>query len=248
MSLEELAERKWFLALIFLIYFIPPVTSKPYDYRFTWRVVAEVLNYSLKPYLWLAPVFHLATLALLVAIIVLKDRVTRLFYGYFGLNFLFIALVQSTAKTEKYGFSVLLGGLITFVVVSVFWLWELKARKASFVGKPCLKRFWVVPLAFLAFWAPVGVGGKPDLSLKYLLFSYYGLAFCLTTPVALAFLVLYYPRVNIATMRVTGFMGALLGVLNYLMGLTIGNLYVGVVLHTPLLFISCYSLYLTRRR
>lgn len=41
-----------------------------------------------------------------------------------------------------------------------------------------------------------------------------GLAFCLMTPVYLALLILFYPGVNIVTLRITGLVGLMLGLYN----------------------------------
>jgi len=167
---------------------------------------------------------------------------TRIFSAYVSANFFFIAFAQSIAVTEKYGLGILVGGVACFSTVGIFWVWETIAKKNNFtVQRIPLWKYWVVPLALLAFWTPA----KPDFNPLYLLTSYYGLAFCLTTPVILAILSFYHPRVNISTLRVTSFMGTLLGILN-ISGIFMGaDVWISGVLHVPLLAISVYCLILS---
>jgi len=201
-----------------------------------------VLRHSLKPYEWLAPLFHISTIILVVCLLLLRDRMTRIFSAYVSANFFFIAFAQSIAVTEKYGLGILVGGVACFSTVGIFWVWETIAKKNNFtVQRIPLWKYWVVPLALLAFWTPA----KPDFNPLYLLTSYYGLAFCLTTPVILAILSFYHPRVNISTLRVTSFMGTLLGILN-ISGIFMGaDVWISGVLHVPLLAISVYCLILS---
>jgi AraC-like DNA-binding protein len=70
--------------------------------------------------------------------------------------------------------------------------------------------------------------------------------YCPTTPLIVAVLTLIYPRVNILLLRITSFVGLLIGLFNamsfFMMpGYTLWNL----VLHIPLIFISAYGLLIT---
>jgi len=83
----------------------------------------------------------------------------------------------------------------------------------------------------------------PDFNPLLLLTSSFGVMYCPTTPFIIAVLTLIYPRVNMYVLRVTSFVGLLIGVFNamsfFLMpGYTLWNL----ILHTPLIFISIYGL------
>jgi len=67
--------------------------------------------------------------------------------------------------------------------------------------------------------------------------------YCPMTPLIVAVLTLIYPRVNIFLLRITSFVGLLIGLFNamsfFMMpGYTLWNL----ILHTPLIFISAYGL------
>ena len=67
------------------------------------------------------------------------------------------------------------------------------------------------PAGRLSFLEPREASPRPLLLLKWLLAGYYGVAYCLTTPVILSILILYYPRVNKAVMRLTAFPGLVFG-------------------------------------
>jgi len=165
-NLEFVARKWWFYLLLLILYFLPPYASKGYDPSATHYVVFEVLKHSLKPYEWLAPLFHIATIVLIVCLLLFGDRITRIFSAYVSVNFFFIAFAQSIAVTEKYGLGILAGGIICFSVVGIYWAWEALIKKNDFTPhKIPLWKYWVVPLALLAFWSPL----KPDFNPVYLL-------------------------------------------------------------------------------
>ena len=70
------------------------------------------------------------------------------------------------------------------------------------------------------------------------------------TSVFLGLLTLYYPRVNIATMRVTSLLGILIGFSNMVINFLIEPdiLWWNGVLHLPLVFISIYAFILSLRK
>ena len=104
-------------------------------------------------------------------------------------------------------------------------------------------RYWVLPFVFLAFWSPTNAELNPDFNPLLLLTSSFGVMYCPTTPLIVAVLTLIYPRVNIFLLRITSFVGLLIGLFNamsfFMMpGYTLWNL----ILHVPLIFISVYGL------
>jgi len=104
-------------------------------------------------------------------------------------------------------------------------------------------RYWVLPLAFLAFWSPIDAQLNPDFNPLLLLNSSFGVMFCPTTPVVIAILSLFYPRVGKHVLRITSFVGLIIGLFNALSyfimpDYTLWNLF----LHTPLILISLYGL------
>jgi hypothetical protein len=76
-----------------------------------------------------------------------------------------------------------------------------------------------------------------------------GLTFCMMTPVVLAVLTLFHPTVNPAVLRVSSFVGMLLGAVNMIVwfGLESWGWWMGV-LHIPLVVISIYAFVLSQGR
>jgi hypothetical protein len=74
----------------------------------------------------------------------------------------------------------------------------------------------------------------------------YGLTFCITTPIFLFLLILFYPQVNMLAYRITAFNGLLYGVFNLTYWFTPELRWMGF-LHLPILIISVYALVLPRK-
>jgi hypothetical protein len=138
------------------------------------------------------------------------------------------------------------------ILVTIFWFWEAFVNKNDFTPqKPPTMRYWVAPLAFLAFWYPLNLETmKPDFSLMQFFTNVSGLAFCMMTPVYLGILTLYHPKVNIVTLRVTSLAGVVIGFWNIVHNFFTNPdiLWWNGVLHLPLLLISTYALVLSFRK
>lgn len=180
--------------------------------------------------------------------IFLGNRVTKIFDIYVAITYILFAFLQSIAVTEKYGLGIVTVNLIMFLVVAAFWFWDVVAEKNDFTPqKRPLWKYWVIPLAFLAFWFPLNSDMMPDFNPIYLLTNVAGLTFCMMTSVYLAILTLYYPRVNTATLRVTSLVGTIIGFYNIMIDFFIdpAKLWWCGTLHIPLVIISIYALVLS---
>jgi hypothetical protein len=128
------------------------------------------------------------------------------------------------------------------LVVAAFWFWDVLAQKNEFTPVEQLKwKYWVIPLAFIAFWYPLNQNTfMPDFNPINLFTNAAGLTFCMMTPVYLAILILHYPQINIATLRVTGLAGIIIAFYNILLNFIMypDLLWWNGVLHIPLLMIS----------
>jgi hypothetical protein len=248
--MTRLSERKWFYPLIYflliVISFLPPLTEIPYDPRSTQKVIMTILKNSITPYAKWGWVFHVITL-ILVGITFLKKKIAGRFFSiYFGLNYLVIAAVQTSARTEAYGFALQTGALVAGLLLGIIWLVSAfrDEIQASFKGVP-VWRYALLPLALLVFWSPLradGVGVSPDFNPFLLLTSPdYGLTYCFFTPVALFFLILFYPKVPRFALRVTAFNGLIYGIFNLTHWFSADTVWLGV-LHIPLLVISLVAL------
>lgn len=252
-KLETLTKKWWFFLLFILIQFIPTYTSKGYGWSESGAVVEEILSNAIVfNYTMFYPIFKVIPIVLVVLIILFRNRVTRLFSVYVAVNYVLFAFLQNIAYTEKYGFSVLTLNVVMCLIVAVFWFWEAAVQETDFTPlRQPLWRYWVVPPAFLAFWYPANPATMmPDFNPFYLLTNTAGLAFCMMTPVYLAILLLYYRRVNMATLRVTSLVGLIIGFYNMWVNFFINPkvLWWNGVLHIPLFTISLYALAFSLKR
>jgi len=242
-NLEVAAWKWWFYLIFVLIQFIPSFASKGYDPRKMGEIIGLILQNAIISSLeiWY-PLFKLIPI-ILVALMVLRIRgVARWFNLYVGISYVLFAFVQHVAITEEYGFSIVISNLIMLLIVAAFWFWDVFAQKNCFIPvEQPLWKYWVIPLAFLAFWYPLNQDTfMPDFNLVYLFNNAAGLTFCMMTPVYLAILILHYPQINIATLRVTGLAGIIIASYNILLNFFMypDTLWWNGVLHIPLLMIS----------
>jgi len=242
-----MSENKKLLAILivlFLCTFLPSITSKPFTAEETPLVIKDVIAQTSAAYLWLSPLVHVATAVLLIALYRYGQKMGRVVDAYFGILFLFFAFGQHVAVTESYGFAVITGNLVMILIVGLFWVWEVFRPRNEYVFQRLpWWRYWVIPFSILAFWFPANIDLSPNLSPLLLLTSSFGVAFCPTAPVVIAILTLIYPRVNKPLLRITSFVGLLIGLFN-VMSLFVmpGYTFWLLVLHTPLVFISMYGL------
>jgi len=108
----------------------------------------------------------------------------------------------------------------------------------------------VFPLAFLAFWFPHSISDGsvvPDFNPTSILTNEADLTFYMMTPVYLAILTPYYPRINMTTLRITSLVGVIIGFYNVLANFILyaSLLWWNGVMHIPLLTISVYGLVLS---
>ena len=245
-------KRRWLYPVIYVLFFVismlPIYAEKPFAPHDTQDVIINLLMVAVRPYAAFAPIFHIATIVIIVLIVVWRDRMGRVLAAYMGLNYLVIALVQSMGRTEKYGFVIQTGSLIACIILGIAWIAvAIRAEiETSFKGVP-LRRYLLLPLALLAFWSPYSAtvsAVRPDFDPLLLLTSPdYGLTFCFTTPVFMFLLVLFYPRVSAFAYRITAFNGFLYGLFNLTHFFNPELRWMGV-LHLPLLIISFYALIL----
>ncbi len=254
-TLELITRKWWFLVLFILIGTItPPIVTKGFDFSKINIIILNILRYALieaiPPAVY--PIFKIIPIILIFALILFGNRFNRLFSLYAGINYLLFAFLQSIGITNEYGFGIVTSTFILVILVAIFWFWEAYISKNDFTyHKISLIRYRVVPLAFLAFWYPINLKTlRPDFNLAYLFTNIAGLAFCMMTPLYLGILTIYYPKVNIALLRVTSLCGIIIGfwnmVVNFVMRPDV--LWWNGVLHLPLVFISLYAIILSFRK
>ena len=237
-------------ALLILVNALPLITEKPYQPQDTQDVIINLLMVSVLPYQAYGPIFHIATLLILFAILWKPGKMGRLLAGYIGINYFIIAAAQTIGQTQKYGFVIHTGALLTAVLLEITWLVVGFQNDINpTFRKPTLPEYGLIALALLAFWGPYTevVGTiRPNFDLLMLLTGPdYGLTFCFTTPVFLLGLILLHPNVNQFAYRITAFSGLLYGLFNLTHWFDPGTRWMGF-LHLPLLIVSIYALILPR--
>ena len=255
-SLDSITRRWWFLAIFILLGTVmPPFVSRgivePSE-------IGEVISYILSNALinsWAPwyPVFKIIPLVLVAGIILFGNRMSRVFSLYAGVSYVLFAVLQGIAITDEYGLAIVTGNVITMLIVAGFWFWEAAVGQNDLSPRQIpIAKYWVVPLAFLAFWFPIDLTTmRPEFTLTQFVANSAGLAFCLMTPVYLAILTLYYPKVNMATLRVTSLLGVLIGFWNMVVDILLrldDPLWWLGGLHIPVLAISIYALILSFHR
>lgn len=239
-KMERVTRKWWFLALFILIATAaPPIVTKGFEPSKTGEIIGYLLSNALIEHISpLYPLFKVIPLLLVLALILYGNRVGKVFSVYAGISYLLFAVFQSISITEKYGFGLVTSNFILMIVVAGFWLWEAFVGKNNFSPRRLpFARYWVIPLAVLAFWYPINLESmQPDFNPVYFFTNSAGLAFCCMTPVYLAILILYFPQVNIATLRVTSLLGTIIGFWNLVInfGLNPELLWWNGVLHLPL--------------
>jgi len=253
-NLERITRKWWFFLLFVLLQFLPPYASKGYKFPEEWgNVITIALRHAfIYSHPELFPVFKIIPIVLIVLIIAFRNRVTRLFNIYVAFSYLLFAFGQSIAVTEKHGVAICTLNVIMFLAVACFWAWEAIALQNDFrPTKIPVWRYWVVPLMFAAFWYPLDIETmKPDFNPLGLFTNVAGVTFCMMTPVYVGLLTIFYPRVNIATLRVTSLVGLIIGLYNMTLNFIIspGILWWNGILHIPLLGISVYGLILSLKK
>jgi hypothetical protein len=245
----EWASRKWWVyVLLCLLLFIPSYAAKGYDPRQSSELIESVLRRPLisvvSPAFF---VFKLAPVLLMAAILVFRNRSRSFYHAYLTLLFLAIALFQNSASTDRYGFVVLTGNVTLITITALSWLWETISRQGDYShADPAPWKWPFFALALFAFWFPANdLTAAPDFTPLLFVANGSMVTYCMVTPVVLAFTLLYFPRVNIVTMRVSAFIGILFGLMNVItwFALRPAMWWMGV-LHVPLLLISslCFVL------
>jgi hypothetical protein len=251
----ESITRKWWFFLLFILMniFLPPYASKGFEWSEIGIITGTILSNALVyAYASLYPIFKIIPIVFVISVITLGNRVTRLFNTYVAITYVLFAFLQSIAITEEYGLGIITVNVVMFGTVAAFWFWEALAKENDFTPqKLSAWKYWVIPLAVLAFWYPLNPDTMmPDFNSIYLLSNVAGLAFCLMTPVYLSLLTFYYPKVNMATLRVTSLVGVIIGFYNILTNFIMypSVLWWNGVLHIPLITISIYALALSLRK
>jgi hypothetical protein len=251
--IESATRKWWFFLILLLMQMLPSFTTEPISPEEIGLVVGAVLSEGIVyDVSFLFPVFKLLAIFMIASVFIMKNRVSKLFSVYAGFFYCIVAVLQNVAFTEEFGFAVVTVNLLMFFLVAISWFWEAVAQKNDLsVPQLDYSRTWVIPLAILALWYPINLDTMVlDFNPILFLTSMGGLAFCLMTPMFLSVLIIFYPTINIATMRITSSVGIVISFYNILVNFIMlpESLFWNGILHIPLIVISVYAFILSIRQ
>lgn len=246
--IEKIIKKWWFYVALLILSFIPSITQITTSPEQISSVIKEVLQNSLIYKIeFLFPIAKIALIILLLGPFIWKNVFRRIFPILISLILIFVLLFQNISLETQFGYAILLGNILIQLVVVFFWIYEVKVQKNDF-SKLHITWWKIVCLllGFVAFWMPAK-NGLMHFSVSDILLNEAGLAYCMITPVILAILLLYFPNINIATLRITAFVGLYFGIMNMITWFVLSTEYWWMgVLHLPLLIISCIGFILSR--
>lgn len=249
-TFDAITRRWWFFVAVVLVQFLPAVTTRNFDYGRMHEIISVTLGRALF-YRFDAfyPVFQVAAIAVIVLLLVLRNKARTLFAVHAGASYGLFIVMQLVAVTPEYGLSVLPGGVVLFGLVAAAWFWEARAGVSDYSprSRPAWRYLLLAP-AILAFWLPMDLSGLgPDFSPWKVITSGSALTFCMMTPVYLAVLIFFLPDVNTVVLRITAAVGVILALYNVPM-LFVPEARWNGFLHLPLLGLSVLGLVLSFRR
>ena len=245
-------QKWWFYIILLLLFFLPSYATEPFDQRQSPLVIQQVLK---DPLIFRYPFLMLLTKAitalLVLAVFTLGNRARRVFNIYMTLIYIGLALFQTSAFTEDYGFVILSGNLVLVFVLALGWGVETLVEHNDFTRRRIpLGKWWVAPLALLAYLAPVASDViAPDFNPLGMLSNPACLTYCMLTPIIIAIMTLFHPTVNRPLLRLMSFVGVIFGLVNVITWFVISpeGWWMGI-LHMPLMLISIYGYVLSLDR
>jgi len=254
LKLEWLTCKWWFFAIIIAVQFLPPIATKGFSQGGVSKFLAvHVMNNFMRSpqAAMFYPLFKIIPIILVISIIFLGNKVSRIFSIYAGIAYLFFNVLQNFSVTTQYGLGILTQNLVMMFLISLLWFWEAYAGKNDFSPvNTSVMKISIALLAFLAFWDPInpvthGINFDP----VFLVNNAGGLAFCMMTPVFLAILIWFYPKVNLALLRVNSLAGIIIGIFNVLVVFANPAVYWWFgFLHIPLFVLGVCGMWLGYRR
>lgn len=249
---NAITSRWWFYILVLMLVLIPPFASKGYSLHEILKVKADILLHPISPaFTVYYPIFNLIAMLFIASAFFVGRKVSAPFNLYAGASYLLFAVIQNVSISSEYGFGISVMNVALVVLVSASWFWDVVGRRNDF--SPRRQPGWkycILGLAFIAFWLPINPINKgPHFDPALILTSGSSLTFCAMTTVFLAILIYYFPNVNLTTLRVTSFVGLLIGLGNlWLEFLYLPALWWVGVLHLPLVVIAIVGLILSWRQ
>lgn len=249
MDLDKITRRWWFFVIVILVQLIPPYASKGIT-SIPAFLATHLMNAPMHQLGDWQALFKIVPILFILGILVFGNRFSRIFSIYAGIAYLIFNVMQNFSFSLQYGLGILSQNLITMLLVAILWFWEAFAGKNDFspVKVTPLKWFFIA-LAFVAFWDPINaITRMPDFNPLYLINNPGGVAFCMMTPVFLAVLLTYFPKVNLPLLRVNSLAAVIIGIFNVMVVFANPAVYWWFgLLHIPLFVLGVYGLFISLR-
>jgi hypothetical protein len=239
------------VVILVILVILPPYVSKGFDILQILALNSYILTHSVRhEFSILFPFANLLMITALIAVLILGAKWARFFSMYIFLAYTASGILQNISISDEHGLAISTSTMLLTFLVAYSWLQELLYPQNDFSYKyPTRRAVLLMPLALLAIWQPVNTSTLlPEFNLRYFLSTGSSLTFCMTSIVSLSVLLIYYPYVNMDTLRITSAVGLLIGIGNLWLEFIYlpGFLWVGV-LHIPLVVLSAVGLYFSSR-
>ena len=237
-----------FKNILLIIFCILPITIPPYCSRnFSFSAWGDIIIYSLLNAIsfdlkGIMLYGQVAMFVVFILLVILRNKIGKLFTLIVALSYLFYAVTQNITISEEYGLSIVTSNLITMLVVSTAWFYDLFASRTKYTFKNLTKKNWyLIILAIFCFWWPLDMNtAQPSFTLKGFFYSMSSISFCPMTPIFLIILILCKPSINLITYKITAIGCIVIGFFNIVTIFHPISFYSGLY-HIPLFAISIYA-------
>jgi len=251
-KMDYYTRKWWFFIAILLLNIIPPITAKNFSFnigKIVYTILSNALIYDISSVFYIFA--KIIPIILILLIIFYNNKIRKIFSIWIGFSYIIFALVQNIAITEEYGIGILTFNLITFILIGLSWFWEAGMGLNIYDIKQNIRKKsnWLfIFLAVFSFWGPTQTQ-ITNFNLVSIFTNSSGMAFCMMTPVFLTILILSYPSVNFAVLRISSFIGLIIAFYNILPVFdALSQRWWHGILHIPLLIISLHAFILSLKK
>lgn len=248
-----LGQKRWLKVITLLLFMVPAIVERNFDYAQTTAIITAVLAHP-----WINDLGAVLVIAkyLLAAVAIVglahPALIGRLGWGYYAVILVVVAFGQNIGVTERFGAAWLIGCTVVQLSVAGCVAADVLGGRSNVRPEHLQRhRMWVLVPMLLAWWFPHVVReGVPRIGLPAAaLWNEAGVTYCMITPVVLGLMILFSDGVYAPTLAIASWVGALFGVSNAIVWFVAnrGGWWMGV-LHLPLLVLSVYGIWLSRRK
>ena len=242
---------KFIVLIIVMQLVLPPTATRGFQWEDFGTIIISTLSHAfildMYSYAW---VFQILAICMLLLLAFRREKVSRWFMLYAGCCYVLYTINQNVALTEEYGLSIVSINVVMMLLVAFMWFRGALFGNSRFTFSNLnWKTAWIIPVAFFCLWWPMDMtqGATPNCNLIHLFTGGSAMAFCPMTPVFLTLLILSKRDIDVALLRVTAFIGFVIGCYNMANFATDAGLYLGLY-HLPLIGMSLYALLISKKK